>query len=257
MNRSVALRGGAVALLVVVGFLAGVYLDQAYPEYVPYIGHRSASRIDLTEVKQAARLIQADYVDSSVDTKKLSQGTVQGLVNGLGDPFTIYFDPEQYKRLQQSYQGKYTGIGIYLSFGSAYPVITGTVPGSPAASAGLKSGDQIVKVGDKDIKGITADAATSLIQGAEGTKVTLAVQRGSDQMTFTIARAQIQVPTVRSSTVGNRVLYVRIYQFGAQTSSEFQTALNGGLSGSSGVVLDLRGDPGGFVSAADDVITQF
>src|SRR5205823_2993210 len=113
-------------LLVVIGFLAGVYLDQAYPEYVPYIGHRSASRIDLTEVQQAARLIQADYVDSSVDTKKLSQGTVQGLVNSLGDPFTIYFDPEQYRRLQQSYQGKYTGIGIYLSFGSAYPVITGT-----------------------------------------------------------------------------------------------------------------------------------
>src|SRR5205814_2544296 len=81
--------------------------------------------------------------------------------------------------------------------------------------------------------------------------------RGSDNLTFTITRAQIQVPTVRSSMVGNRVLYVRIYQFGAQTSGEFQTALNGGLSGSSGVVLDLRGDPGGFISAADDVITEF
>src|SRR5437762_14288214 len=92
MNRSAALRGGALALMVVIGFVAGAYVDQAYPEYVPYIGHRSASRIDLTEVQQAARLIQADYVDSSVDTKKLSQGTVQGLVNSLGDPFTIYFD---------------------------------------------------------------------------------------------------------------------------------------------------------------------
>src|SRR5439155_723467 len=168
MNRSVALRGGAVALLVVVGFLAGVYLDQAYPEYVPYIGHRSASRIDLTEVQQAARLIQADYVDSTVDTKKLSQGTVQGLVNSLGDPFTIYFDPEQYRRLQQSYQGKYTGIGIYLSFGSAYPVITGTVPGSPAASAGLKSGDQIVKVGDDVISQFVSSGETFETHGRSG-----------------------------------------------------------------------------------------
>jgi len=257
MNRSVALRGGAVALLVVVGFLAGVYLDQAYPEYVPYIGHRSASRIDLTEVQQAARLIQADYVDSSVDTKKLSQGTVQGLVNGLGDPFTIYFDPEQYKRLQQSYQGKYTGIGIYLSFGSAYPVITGTVPGSPAASAGLKSGDQIVKVGDKDIKGITADQATALIQGPEGSQVTITILRGVETMTLTMTRAQIQVPTVRTATVGNHVLYARIYQFASNTSSEFSTALKSGLPGSVGMVLDLRGDPGGFISAADDVISQF
>lgn len=257
MNRSVALRGGAVALLVVVGFLAGVYLDQAYPEYVPYIGHRSASRIDLTEVQQAARLIQADYVDSSVDTKKLSQGTVQGLVNGLGDPFTIYFDPEQYRRLQQSYQGKYTGIGIYLSFGSAYPVITGTVPGSPAASAGLKSGDQIVKVGDKDIKGITADQATALIQGPEGSQVTITILRGVETMTLTMTRAEIQVPTVRTATVGNHVLYARIYQFASNTSSEFSTALKSGLPGSVGMVLDLRGDPGGFISAADDVISQF
>src|SRR3989441_5001606 len=177
MNRSAALRGGALALVLVIGFLAGAYVDQAYPEFVPYIGHRSSSRIDLTEVQQAARLIQADYVDSSIDTKKLSQGTVQGLVNSLGDPFTVYFDPDQYKRLQQSYQGKYTGIGIYLSFGTGYPVITGTVPGSPAASAGLKAGDQIVKVGDKDIKGITADQATALIQGPEGSKVTLTVLR--------------------------------------------------------------------------------
>ena len=257
MNRSVALRGGAVALLVVVGFLAGVYLDQAYPEYVPYIGHRSASRIDLTEVQQAARLIQADYVDSTVDTKKLSQGTVQGLVNSLGDPFTIYFDPEQYRRLQQSYQGKYTGIGIYLSFGSAYPVITGTVPGSPAASAGLKSGDQIVKVGDKDIKGITADQATALIQGPEGSQVTITILRGVETMTLTMTRAEIQVPTVRTATVGNHVLYARIYQFASNTSSEFSTALKSGLPGSVGMVLDLRGDPGGFISAADDVISQF
>jgi carboxyl-terminal processing protease len=85
----------------------------------------------------------------------------------------------------------------------------------------------------------------------------LTILRGSDRLTFTITRAQIQIPTVRSSMVGNRVFYVRIYQFGAQTSIEFQSALNSGLSGSSGMVLDLRGNPGGFVTAADDVISQF
>src|SRR6266567_9545116 len=132
MNRSAALlRGGAVALILVVGFVAGLYVDQAFPEYVPYFGHRSTSRVDLRAVEEAARLIQADYVDSSIDTKKLSQGSVQGLVNSLGDPYSIYFDADQYKRLQAGYQGRYTGIGIYLSFSTGYPVITGTVPGSP------------------------------------------------------------------------------------------------------------------------------
>src|SRR5256885_3260309 len=245
MNLRVALRGGAIVLILVVGFVAGLYVDQAFPEYVPYIGHRSASRIDLTQAQEAARLIQADYVDTNLDAKKLSEGTVQGLVNSLGDPYTIYFDPEQYKRLQQSYQGKYTGIGIYLSFGTGYPAITGTVPGSPAALAGLKSGDQIVKVGDKDIKGVTADQATALIHGPERTKVTLTILRGSETLTFTITRAQIQVPTVRSATVGNHVLYVRIYQFASNTSSEVSTALKSVLPGSVGRALRLTGDPAG------------
>jgi len=203
-------------------------------------------------------LIQADYVDTNVNASKLSQGSVQGLVSSLGDPYSLYFSPDQYKKLQQSYQGQYTGIGIYLSFSTTtYPTITGTVPGSPAAEAGLMRGDQIVKVGDKDMKAITADQATALIQGPVGTKVTLTIMRGADAMTFTITRAQIQVPTVRSAMVGNRVLYVRIYQFGSETSKEFAAALKGGLSGANGMVLDLRSDPGGFISAADDVITQF
>ena len=116
MNFRVALRGGAIVLVLVIGFLAGVWTDQAYPEWVPYVGHRTSARIDLTGVQEASRLIQADYVDSNVDTTKLSHGSVQGLVNSLGDPYSIYFDPEQYKRLQESYQGRYTGIGIYLSF---------------------------------------------------------------------------------------------------------------------------------------------
>src|SRR6266542_3816195 len=170
MNRSVALRGGALALMVAIGFVAGAWVDQAYPEWVPYLGHRSASRVDLTGVQEAARLIQADSVDSPVDTKKLAQGSIQGV---------------------------------------------------------------------------------------EGSKVTLTILRGAETMTVTIARAQIQVPTVRSATVGNHVLYVRIYMFGDKTSSEFSSALTSGLPGSSGMVLDLRGDPGGFVSAADDVISQF
>ncbi|HKC19515.1 MAG TPA: S41 family peptidase, partial [Candidatus Dormibacteraeota bacterium] len=88
-------------------------------------------------------------------------------------------------------------------------------------------------------------------------KVMLTISRGGSTMTFTITRSQIEVPTVRSATIGNGVLYVRIYQFGAQTSADFSKALATGLSGASGMVLDLRGDPGGFVSAADDVITQF
>jgi carboxyl-terminal processing protease len=257
MNRRAALRGGAVLGLLILVFAAGVYTDQAYPEYLPYFGHRSVGNVDLAELQQAVRLVQADYVDASVDTKKLSHGTVQGLIAALGDPFSSYLDPEAYKKLQQSYQGRYSGIGIYLSFSATYPVITGTVPGSPAAAAGLQAGDQIVKVGDKDMKGVTSDQATTLIQGPDGTKVTLEISRGGQLLTKTLTRAEIHVPTVRSAVIANHVLYVRVYQFGTDTSTEFSSALSNGLPGAVGIVLDLRGDPGGFISAADDVISQF
>jgi len=258
MNRRAALRAGAVVAVLVVTFVAGVFVDQAFPEYVPYFGHRSVGSVDLTELQQAIRLVQADYVDAGkVDSAKLSHSTVQGLISGLGDPFSAYFDPAAYKRLQQSYQGNYSGIGIYLSFTTGYPVITGTVPGSPAAAAGLLAGDEIVKVGDKDMKGITSDQATTLIQGADGTKVTMEISRSGEMFSVTITRAEIHVPTVRSTEIGNQVLYVRIYQFGSTTSTEFASALTSGLPGKTGMVLDLRSDPGGFISAADDVISQF
>src|SRR6202521_670332 len=220
---------GAVLIVAIVGFVAGVYVDQAFPGYVPYVAHHSVGRVDTTELQQAIQIIQADYVDGNLDASKLSHGTVQGLIASLADPFSAYYDPAAFKRLQDSYKGQYSGIGIYLTFGTGYPVITGTVPRSPAAAAGLQSGDQIIKVGDKDMKGITSDQATTLIQGPNGTKVTLTIGRGASTMTFTITRAEIHVPSVRSTMIANNILYVRIYSFGESTSSEFATALSKGL----------------------------
>jgi carboxyl-terminal processing protease len=260
MRRDV-LWGVAVLIVGVIGlgfgFGVGVYTDQAFPDALPYVAHHSAGKVDTTELQQAIRVIQADYVDGNVDPKKLSHGTVQGLIASLNDPFSAYYDPDQYKRLQQVYTGKYSGIGIYLTFSSAYPVITGTVPGSPAASAGLQSGDQIVKVGDKDMKGVTADQAAALIQGPNGQKVTLTIQRGTNTFPVTITRAEIQVPSVRSATIADHILYVRIYQFTTTTTDEFHAALTSGLPGAKGIVLDLREDPGGFITEADHVISEF
>lgn len=251
------LRGGAYLLVLIVGFTAGVYVDQAYPDWVPYVAHHQAGRVDTTELQQAIQLIEADYVDQNVDPTKLSHGTVSGLIASLGDPFSAYYSPDQYKRLQDQYQGRYSGIGIYVSFGSGYPSITGTVPGSPAASAGLLAGDQIIKVDGKDVKGLTSDQATALIQGANGTKVTLTITRGASTFDVTLVRAEIVVPSVRSTVIASNILYLRIYSFGSSTAADFLTALKSGLPGARGVVLDLRENPGGFVDAANAVISDF
>src|ERR1700687_5304892 len=175
MNSRAALRVGALLIIAIVAFAGGVYVDQQFPGYIPYVAHHSVGRVDTTELQQAIQIIQADYVDGNLDTSKLSHGTVQGLIASLADSFSAYYDPAQFKHLQDSYKGQYSGIGIYLTFGTGYPVITGTVPGSPASAAGLQSGDQIIKVGDRDMKGITSDQATTLIQGPTGTKVTITI----------------------------------------------------------------------------------
>src|SRR6202035_606232 len=129
-------------------------------------------------------------VDKNLDATKLSHGTVQGLIAALGDPFSAYYDPAAYKKLQDSLQGQYSGVGIYLTFSTGYPVITGTLPDSPAANAGLQGGDQILKVDVKDMKGATADQATAAIQGPNGTKVTLTILRGTTTLTVVIIRAE-------------------------------------------------------------------
>jgi carboxyl-terminal processing protease len=259
MKLRAARWGGAFLVVALIGFVSGLYVDQVFPAtpYLPDFAHRSVGRVDLTDLQQAIQVIQANYVDGNLDATKLSHGTVQGLVASLGDRFSAYYDPTQYKHLQDTLQGQYSGVGIYLTFGTGYPVIDSTVPDSPAAKAGLQSGDQIVMVGDKDMKGATADQTTAVIQGPNGSKVTFTIARGSGTFTVTITRAEIHVASVRSAVIGDHVLYVRIYQFGATTSKEFAAALAAGLRGAKGVVLDLRDDGGGYISAADDVISEF
>ena len=246
----------AYAFVLVLGFGGGVYAEQQFPDWIPYVAHHQVGRVDTTELNQAIQLIESDYVDGNVDWTKLSHGTVSGLVASLGDPYSTYYDPEAYKRLQESYQGRYSGIGIYLSFGSGYPTITGTVPGSPAAQAGILAGDLIVKVGGKDVKGITSDQATTLIQGPDGTRVTLTLQRGTQTFDVTLTRTEIQIPSVRSAFLGS-ILYIRIYNFGTNTGADFSAVLGADLKQAHGMVLDLRENPGGLVDAANDVISEF
>ncbi|HEY8814488.1 MAG TPA: S41 family peptidase [Candidatus Dormibacteraeota bacterium] len=259
MKLRAARLGGAFLIVALLAFVAGLYVDQAFSgsPFVPYLARHSVGNIDTTELRQAIEVIQANYVDKNLDATKLSHGTVQGLIAALGDPFSAYYDPAAYKKLQDNLQGQYSGVGIYLTFSTGYPVITGTLPDSPAAKAGLQPGDQIIKVGDQDMKGATADQATAAIQGPNGTKVVLTILRGTATFSVTITRAEITVPSVRSTMLGNQIFYVRIYQFGGNTSQEFDDALRTGLKGAKGVVLDLRDDPGGYISAANDVISEF
>src|ERR1700686_5038353 len=123
MKPRAARLGGAFLVVALLGFVSGLYVDQAFPgsPYLPYLANHSVGRVDTTELAQAIQVIQANYVDGNLDSTKLAHGTVQGLVSGLGDPFSAYYAPAQYKRLTDSLQGQYSGVGIYLSFSAGYP----------------------------------------------------------------------------------------------------------------------------------------
>lgn len=248
---------GALAALAV-AFSAGIFVDQSYPEYVPSLTGQSSGQLDRSTTDQALRVIEAHYYNSKVDYQALSDGTVRGLAQSLGDPYTQYLSPSQYRSQQDQYAGKHSGmIGIFVNFANGYPVVAGILPNSPALHAGVETDDVIVAIDGKATQGLSQDATSSLIRGAPGSKVDLRVSRDGTERDLTVTRANFQSPTVQSLRLQGNVLYMRVYQFGDATEQEFDTQLTAGLPGARGVVLDLRGNGGGFVSAAQAVISRF
>ena len=256
-RRTIGLAGILLAALAL-GALAGVYADQAYPDHLPLIGNRKSSdRLDQATFARALRVIQNDYYNPKPSYSDLSHGTVRGLVEGLGDRFSYYLDPTEYQRQLNSYSGQYVGIGVEVNSNADYPVIDTVFAGSPAAKAGIKPGDIVVRIDGQDVRGQAIDQISNLIRGRAGTTVRITVDRGGEEVELPVVREPITIPSVRSTKLEAGILYIRIYSFGDSTAADFDKALKDGLPGAKGVVLDLRDDGGGFIDAAQNVISQF
>jgi carboxyl-terminal processing protease len=221
------------------------------------IGQPAKGNLDQQTLDRALRVIQANYYDSRLDYGKLSQGTVKGLVEGLNDPFSYYLDPAEYQRQLNTYAGHYVGIGIEVGYQGEYPSVIAVFPDSPAQKAGLQAGDIIRAVDGKDTHNLNSDQTSLLIRGPSGTTITLLVQRGDQRLELKVTRGNVVIPSVRSSQLEGSVLYIRIYTFGGSTAADFDKQLKDGLPGTTGVIVDLRDDGGGFIDAAQNVISQF
>jgi carboxyl-terminal processing protease len=251
----------AVALLLLaVTFTGGIWVDQTFPEQVPLLELGAGRRhsLDQAAMDEAVRVIEAHYYNRKLDYASLSRGSIRGLIQSLGDPYTEYLDSDQVRSQRDFYAGRHAGmIGIYVNYRNDYPVITGVLPNSPALKAGLQTDDVILKINGADARGLKSEQTSALIRGPAGTKVTLRVRRGDLEIDAEVTRADFQSPSVQSARLENDILYIRVYDFGDATEREFDAQLGSGLPGARGVVVDLRDNGGGFVNAATAVISRF
>jgi carboxyl-terminal processing protease len=219
--------------------------------------HPPRGHLDLNLLSEEFQAIQQHYVNPNPDALKLSQGAAGGMASAL-DRFSRFETRQDYAQSQSFLQGSFAGIGASVLQQDDQVQVAGVLPRTPAERAGLKAGDVIVSVDGQSTKGWTEDQTVQKVRGKEGTHVVLGLERNGRNFQVDLVREVIQVPSLGTHVFAGRVLYIHVFDFGDRTASEFDQALQANLKGSvNRIVLDLRGNPGGFVDAAVDVISEF
>lgn len=205
-------------------------------------------------------IVRKNYVDE-VQTKDLINGAINGMLNGM-DPHSAYLTPDLYKELQMDTQGRFGGLGIEITVRNGILTVVSPIEDTPAFRAGIKSGDQILKIEGEFTKDMSLMQAVKKMRGPKGTKLNLSVKREgvTDLLDFSIVRDTIRVQSVRSRLLEEGYVYVRLAQFQERSDRDLQRALEKLASekaGIRGLVLDLRNNPGGLLTQAARVADLF
>lgn len=213
-------------------------------------------------------LLAKNYIDKkALDPQKLFYGSIQGMVAALGDPYTVFLPPESQKTTKEELNGSFDGVGIQLGFNDSKPprlVVISPLDGAPAKKVGIKPQDLIVKIDDTDTTGMSLPEAVQLIRGVKGTKVTLTIFREGDSSTksFDIIRDTIVVKSVevnfKQTKSGKNVAVIKLSRFGDRTKDEWNDVVEQILKQNpSGVILDVRNNPGGYLEGAVFIASEF
>lgn len=215
------------------------------------LGEAVSEKIDILEY-----MIDQYYYKDEISREDLENGIYQGLMDAVGDPYTSYFSAEDFNTFMEQTTGAYYGIGAYVAqdIERNYPKINSPIPGSPAEEAGLRPNDIIYEVDGVSTYGMDLDKVVSLIKGEEGTSVNINIYRDGEYMDVKVERRQVKIPTVEQEMMEDGMAYIRIIEFDDVTPGQFEEALQTSRNeGMKGLVLDLRGNPGGSVNAVVDV----
>lgn len=205
-------------------------------------------------------LLKEKYVNSKeLDANKLFYGAIKGMLAATEDPYTTFFDPNENKKFEEDISGNFEGIGAELGIKNSILTIIAPLPQSPAEKAGLRSGDKIIKIDGKTSSDMTIEEAVDNIRGKKLTKVVLTIFRdgNNDTQEINIERNIINVKSVTLELKENNIGYIKISRFGDDTVKSFSDALKTSQNKKvSGLILDLRNNPGGYLDASIDMASK-
>lgn len=228
---------------------------------------RSFSQSEGANLQKVFELLQQYYVDG-VDPDLLYRGAMEGMINAVGDPYTVYVyrDTMLSSSLQDTTQGTFGGVGITITkpvvstaLRPAYVQVSAPLEDTPGWRAGIQSGDYIIKIEDTATDTISMERVLQMLRGEPGTDVKIVIRRGKNiEFPVSITRAVIEVPTIKFAPIDNKIGYVRLIEFTRYTSTRMIEALKElTAQGCTSFIVDLRGNPGGLISSAVEVSSVF
>jgi len=243
-----------IGIVAVVSFIAGTRGNEILGVVAPALGFKvETGTLDLASVQKTYQELQANY-DGTLDKSKLVDGASRGLVAAAGDQYTVFMDQKEASEFNNDLSGNIGGgVGAEIALRNDVPTIIRILPGNPAEKAGLLAGDIIIGVNDEATTGWTATKTAEKIRGQVDTTVKIKVVRSAEEKTFTVTRATVSNPSVQAS-VENGIGTLTISRFDSETSDLARKAAQSFKQQNvRGVILDVRGNGGGYLTAAQDV----
>ncbi|HBY92401.1 MAG: S41 family peptidase [Ardenticatenaceae bacterium] len=228
----------------------------------PALAAQSGSASPLRPLLEVWDLLHREYYQRPLDDVALVRGAMDGMLAVPGDPHTRYMPPDEFEAFNQTLEGELEGIGVEVDVQGGRLVVVSAIEGSPAAAAGLRAGDVIVAVDGQAVEAAKSPLSViSLVRGKAGISVTVTIERGRERQELTIVRARIPLQSVRGRLMesdGSAIGLVRLSSFGNKTAAELRTVLQAQLpKAEKGLILDLRGNPGGALDTAIQVVSEF